>query len=194
MCVKKSKMEETNETIVIKRVLEGDVQAFSFIVRYYQKPVFSLIIQIVSSREEAEELTQDVFVKVYKKLHSFQGRSRLSTWIYRIAWNSAISHARKKRIYLPVNDDTLFASIPDESVDEMLNKEQDEHLISQLENALEKLNPEERLLLSLYYFEDKSISDMAEITGFSCENIKVKLFRIRKKVVALINKYGYEEG
>ncbi|MGQ1889456.1 RNA polymerase sigma factor [Thermophagus sp. OGC60D27] len=187
-------MEETNETIVIKRVLEGDVQAFSSIVRYYQKPVFSLIVQIVSSKEEAEELTQDVFLKVYKKLNTFRGQSKLSTWIYRIAWNSAISHARKRKIVVSVDDDRLFASIPDESVDELLNKEQNEHLIAQLEKAIGELNPEERLFLSLYYFEDKPVADVAEITGYTTDNVKVKLYRIRKKVVALINKYGDEEG
>jgi RNA polymerase sigma-70 factor (ECF subfamily) len=187
-------MEQIDEKNLIKRILDGDVQAFSIIVRRYQQQIYSLIVQIVSCREEAEELTQDVFLKVYKKLSSFKRSSSLSTWIYRIAWNSAISYTRKKKKYYPVNDEKFFAGIPDDSVDELLNKENDEELLRRLDEAVGKLNPEERLLLSLFYFEKKSTRAMAEITGLTIDNVKIKLYRIRKKIVALIDEYKNEAG
>jgi RNA polymerase sigma-70 factor (ECF subfamily) len=187
-------MEEISEKNLIKRILDGDVQAFSVVVRQYQKKVYSLIVQIVQCKEEAEELTQDVFLKVFKKLSSFRQNARLSTWIYRIAWNTAISYTRKKKAYFPVNDETVFTQISDEAVDELLNKEEDEKLLLIIEKATKELNPEEKLLLTLFYYEDKSIKIVAQITGFSTNNVKIKLHRIRKKIVALINEYGYEAG
>ena len=120
-------------------------------------------------------------------MDSFKGESKLSTWIYRIAWNTAISHARKKRIYLPVKDHNLFASIPDESADELLEKEKEECLLERVEKAIEDLNSEEKLLISLFYLENKTIAEVAEIAGLSAGNAKVKMYRIRKKILALIN-------
>lgn len=187
-------MEEINETNLIKRILDGDVQAFASITRHYQQQVYSLIIQIVPCKEEAEELTQDVFLKAYKKLSSFRQSARLSTWIYRIAWNCAISYTRKRKLYYPVNDEIFFTNIPDETVDDLLSRERDEKLLLLLEKAIKELHPEEKLLLSLFYYENKSTKTVAQITGFTPNNIKIKLYRIRKKIAALINEYGYERG
>lgn len=191
-CVKASTMEHPSETDLVKRILDGEPQAFSVLLRRYQRPVHSLIRQIVYSREDAEELTQDVSVKAFTKLCSFRGGSSLSTWLYRIAYNAAISSTRKQKPLYPEFDEKMLGNIPDEAVDELLNKEHDEALMQRMEAALERLHPADRALISLYYSEERSISEVSAITALSPENVKVKLFRIRKKIVFLINNPGHE--
>lgn len=185
-------MDYPNEADLVKRILDGEPQAFSVLLTRYQRPVHSLIRQIISCREDAEELTQDVFVKAYTKLHSFRGGSSISTWLYRIAYNTAISATRKHKPFFPDFDENAMSHIPDEAVDELLDKEYDEALMQRMEAAVEKLNPEDRALISLYYTQEKSVSEVSAITALTPENVKVKLYRVRKKIVLLINNTDHE--
>lgn len=180
-------MELTDESQLIRRILQGEPQAFSVLVKRYQGPLFSLVGQIVNSPEDAEEVTQDVFVKAFTRLDGFRGGSSLSTWLHRIAYNTAISAIRKKKLPVMDFDDLTLYNIPDTQVDEMLNREEDERLMQQMEQAIEKLPAEDRALLSLYYTQQKSVGEVAAITGFSPENVKIRLYRVRKKIAFLIN-------
>jgi len=180
-------MENLNEQDLIRSILDGNTQSFSVLLKRYQRPIHALIRQIVSNREDAEELTQDVFIKAFRKLDSFKGGSSLSTWMYRIAWNTAISETRKKRLIYPEFDENQFANLPDETVDEVLEKENDEVQLQKLENAIDRLNPEEKALINLYYTESKPLTEVALILNLSADNAKVKLHRTRKKIVLLLN-------
>ncbi|MGD9557387.1 MAG: RNA polymerase sigma factor [Mangrovibacterium sp.] len=185
-------MEHLNETDLIRRVLDGEPRAFPVLINRYQHPVHSLIRQIIPGREDAEELTQDVFVKAFKSLSSFRGGSSLSTWLYRIAYNAAISFTRKKKMLYPDFDERVLNNIADETVDELLDRESDEELMRRMEAAVERLRPEDKALISLYYTQDKSVSELAAITALTPENVKIKLFRARKKIVFLINNEKHE--
>ncbi len=185
-------MEHLNETDLIRRVLGGEPRAFSVLLKRYQRPVHALIRQMIPGREDAEELTQDVFIKAFKNLGSFRGSSSLSTWLYRIAYNTTISFTRKKKLQYPVIDEKVLSNIPDEAVDELLDRENDEILARRMESAVEKLSPEEKALISLYYTQEKSISEVSAITALTTENVKVRLYRIRKKIVFLINNQNHE--
>ena len=88
----------------IRRILAGETGLYSVFIQRYSPQVFALIVKMVSCPEDAEELTQDVFVKAFNKLDSFKGKSGFSTWLYRIAYNTAISALRKKRRVFPVMD------------------------------------------------------------------------------------------
>ena len=135
--------------------------------------------------EDAEELTQDVFLKAFQHLSSFKGTSSFSTWIYSIAYNTAISNARKKKFDTFVMDDTLLANISDTQVDEALNDEGEEQ-IAKLNRAMEQLDSEEQALISLFYYEEKTLNEVALILGLTESNAKVKLHRIRKKIYVLM--------
>lgn len=185
-------MENLNEPALIQSILDGNAKAFATLVERYQRPIHALIRQIVPNREEAEELTQDVFVKAFRKLDSFKRESSLSTWLYRIAWNTAISETRKRRLVYPDFDDQQLANLPEETVDEMLNRENDEALMQRLERAIEKLSPEEKVLINLYYTENKSMTEVALILNITADNAKVKIHRTRKKIVLLIKQDPYE--
>ena len=151
----------------------------------YGQQVFILVARIVSNQEDAEELTQDVFLKAFQHLSSFKGTSSFSTWIYSIAYNTAISSARKKKFDTFVMDDTLLANISDTQVDEALNDEGEEQ-IAKLNRAMEQLDSEEQALISLFYYEEKTLNEVALILGLTESNAKVKLHRIRKKIYVLM--------
>jgi len=179
-------MKEADEK-VIERVLAGDRNAYALLVDKYKDRVFSLVLGIVRQRELAEEVAQDIFVKAFQSLGKFRKDASFSTWIYRIAYNSAISETRKKKRFFKHSDqlENTLQLIPEneeENVDEQKNK--------LLEQAIRELAPEENLLVTLYYFEEKSVEEISQSTGLSQSNVKVKLFRLRNKLKEYLIKYG----
>lgn len=179
------------EAYIIRRILKGDISFYDQLMHKYSQRVFTLIVRIVTNREDAEELTQDTFLKAFRNLRSFKEESCFSTWIYRIAYNTAVSAARKKKFDTFTLEENLFAAISDQQIDHALNDESEQQ-ISRLNNALAKLTGEERALVTLFYQEDKQIGEIAQITGLSESNAKVKLHRIRKKLYILIKQQDDE--
>lgn len=175
-------MEYQQETDYIRRILEGETNLFAWFLERYSRPIHSLIFQIVPNREDAEELTQDAFIKAFRKLDDFKGDCSFSTWLYRIAYNTAVSATRmKKRILLePVEN--VLENVADETVDALLDKIDNEEMLQKLEQAIDYLNTEEKALITLYYLQEKPVQDVALILSLSPENVKVKLFRTRKKL------------
>ena len=173
------------ELHIIASILSGRTEQFAYFLDPYGPQVFHLIVRMVGSPEDAEELTQDVFLKAFQHLSSFKGTSSFSTWIYSIAYNTAISSARKKKFDTFVMDDALLANISDTQVDEALNDEGEEQ-IAKLNRAMEQLDSEEQALISLFYYEEKTLNEVALILGLTESNAKVKLHRIRKKIYVLM--------
>lgn len=181
-------MENQDELIYIKRILKGETSLFSYFPERYSRSIHALIFRIIPSKEDAEELTQDTFIKAFRKLDTFKGDCSFSTWLFRIAYNTAVSATRKKKIIFPVLDEYSIDNISDDAVDSILEKEEDEQMLQRLESAIEQLNVEDKALITLYYLEEKSINEVATVLNLTSENVKVKLFRARKKLVVLINK------
>ena len=188
----KQNMRNELENIYLRRILEGETHLFSFVVERYSRPVFALIVRIAPSKEDAEELTQDVLLKVFRKLHTFKGECSFSTWLFRIAYNSAVSATRKKKTVFPPIDESLLERAADSSVNDLLEKEDDEKLLRHLEVAVSRLNTEERALISLFYYQEMPISEIAGVLELTIENVKVKLHRTRKKLYILINQMANE--
>lgn len=182
---------EKQEQKYIERIINGETELFSLLVQKYSQQTFQLIIGIVRNRENAEELTQDCFLKFYRSLPKFKGECLLSTWIYRIAYNTAISATRKKKQeYLYIEEQTID-QVPDHEVDEQFEQEYNEERLEKLKEAMAILPPEERGMLQLFYTEQKTIEEMATVTGFTPSNVKVKMHRIRKKLYILLTNERY---
>ena len=175
---------ENDETHIIHRILKGETSLYEYFLDKYSQQVFILIIRIVENQEDAEELTQDTFLKAFEHLSSFKAESSFSTWICRIAYNTAISATRKKQ-ELIVMDSAMLMNISDQQIDDALNAESGER-VGKLNKAIKKLAAEERALISLFYNEEKTIGEIALILGLTESNAKVKLHRIRKKLYILI--------
>jgi len=179
-------MERQSDNYYIEQVLCGETESFAPLLERYSKQVFSLIVKIVVNREDAEELTQDVFMKVYGSLAKFRADSSFSTWLYRIAYNTAISATRNKvNTFVPVEESTLPEATNE--TDEMIFDDSNSELrFIYLHRALEQISPDERAMITLFYKDNKSVEEIAVITGLTETNVKTKMFRIRKKLYVLI--------
>jgi len=180
-------MDNQDEFHIIQRICEGETNLFSIFLSRYSDAVYSLIVRIASSKEDAEELTQDVFIKAFKKLNTFQGKSSFLTWLYRIAYNTAISATRKMRQEFFYIDETLIDKVSDENIDALFEKDENEDLLNKLQVVLKSLNAEEKMLITLYYSKGEKINAIAGIMDLSSDNVKIKLYRVRKKLYFLMN-------
>ena len=175
-----------SDIIVIKDVLQGDTNAYSVLVDRYKDKVFSLVFGILKDNELAQEVAQDLLVKAYTSLKKFRMDSSFSTWIYRISYNSAISETRKRKQYSTSFDEKILSEVSKDheyETIESIDKENDQYRLSK---AISALLPDEQLIINMYYFESKAISDISEVTGLGQSNIKVKLHRLRKKLKELL--------
>jgi RNA polymerase sigma-70 factor (ECF subfamily) len=181
-------MDYKGDIYYIEQVLAGKNNAFGYIVDQHKNNAFNLAFRICGNHEEAEELAQDSFLKAYRALNSFKMKSSFATWFYRIVYNTTISHVRlKKKGVLSLED---FPADATDFIGTNTNEEEaeKEYRNSLVNFALQKITEEERGLISLYYNEDMSTDEIADVTGISKSNIKVRLFRARKKMQEIIEK------
>jgi len=185
-------MREADE-MIIDRVLHGEHNAYALLVDKYKDRVFSLILGIVKERTVAEDLAQEVFVKAYTSLKKFRRKSGFTTWLYRIAYNASVSETRKRKIRLkPFNEQVEIAGGVEAGMQqETADVQETRHKL--LQRALLELPAEDRLILMLYYFEEKTVEEISSTSGLTTSNVKVRLFRIRNKLKEAIERLGKTE-
>jgi RNA polymerase sigma factor (sigma-70 family) len=176
-------MMQHNDTQLIGRILDGDTSGYAVLVERYKDLAFTIAFRILGKREDAEEVVQDAFVKAFQNLSSFRQKAKFSTWLYRIIYNTAISrHRQKKSGWQSIEEIT----VPDYAMEFIAEEEQDRHKM--LDTAMQQLPEEDRILLSLYYVDESSVDDLHSILGISKANVKIKLFRARKRLQELVTK------
>jgi RNA polymerase sigma factor (sigma-70 family) len=181
-------MNYKGDMVYIEQVLSGNDNAFSYIVDHHKNKAYNLAFRICGNHEEAEEVAQDSFMKAYRSLGSFKMKSSFSTWLFRIVYNTAISNVRiKKKGTLSLEDFPADATdfIGENPSEEEAEKEYRKALVN---FALQKLNDDERGLISLFYYEELSTEEIVAVTGMTASNIKVRLFRARQKMLEIIEK------
>ena len=149
---------QTEEQELIRRIAGGETRLCARLVDRYGRAVYTLAARIAGYTEDAEELTQDIFLKAFSSLDRFVGRSSFSTWL-----------------------------LPDSEADRLEEWAEKQERLDALNRAVERLDPEERALVTLFYYEDRSVGECAAITELSEGNVKVQLHRIRKKLYVLVN-------
>ena len=172
-----------DERQIIQQVQKGDYQAFSQLVDRHKNMVYSLVLRMVPSQEDAEEIAQDSFLKAFKAIKQFKSKSKFSTWLYKIAYFTAINHLRKHKALTSPIDFEKIENTDDSALDQLNNEDQKAYL----DKAMAYLKPIERQLIALFYLEDFSNKEIGEITGLSQSNIKVSLMRSRKKLAGILN-------
>jgi len=171
----------------IRLVLEGDTSAYRSLVEKHQDLVYTIVHRIITRAEEAEEVAQDVFVKAYQKLAEFKAEAKFSTWLYRIAYNTAVSHTRKKKIEFNAMDEEMIENHSENEVQHEIMGLSAEEQSQLIKKALSTLPRTDNLIISLYYYHGKDLEEISEIVGMTQNNAKVKLFRIRKKLLIEMN-------
>jgi RNA polymerase sigma factor (sigma-70 family) len=187
-------MVNLNDAYYIEKVLQGNHAAFSYLVNRYSDMVYSIALKILNNTSDAEDLAQEVFISVYQSLKDYRGSSKFSTWLYRITYNKAISKLRKPKHEISAIKDRVLKDFegddtnPDVYRDNGLVQEfnDEEEKIQVLEKVIHQLPVDEQLLIMLHYFEEQSVNEISTITKMSASNVKVKLFRIRKKMKEMI--------
>ena len=178
-------MANNDDDYYIKKILEGDSNSFGVIVERYQNMVFALALKMLKHREESEEVSQDTFIKVYKSLSKFNGESKFSTWIYRIAYNTCLDRIKKNSKYnndVEINDVTSNEIFQAENIFDSLENKERSVIIKE---CMDKLPEDERVIMHLFYFEELSLKEIVKIVSMTEGNVKVKLFRARKKLFSI---------
>jgi RNA polymerase sigma-70 factor (ECF subfamily) len=186
-----------NETELIAQARNGNSEAFSTLVRQYDRNIYRLAMNITSNREDAEDVLQEAFLKAYTNLNRFQGNSRFYTWLVRIAVNEALMKLRKRRgdrlvsLDEPITtDDNQVMSREIEDWDD--NPEQryaKTELQRILNDAIESLEPQFRMVVTLRDVEHLSTEETAELLGLSVPAVKSRLLRGRLRLRERLNKY-----
>ena len=186
-------MNKTEDLYYIEAVRKGNIQAFSVLVEKYRKMVYTLALKLLKRPEDAEEMAQDTFIKAFQKLDSYERKSKFSTWLYSITYNACISELRKRRIDFKSLDDQRISDQDEMKMHDFYSESKKEDQEKYLNLALSKLPEDDQVLVTLYYYEDQSMDEISEITGLTVSNIKVKIYRARKKMYSLLHEMLNEE-
>ena len=183
----------SEDQLLIQGLINQDQQALRKLMESYQHYVYTVLSSMLHPHEAAEA-SQDTFIKVYKNIKRFEQNSKLSTWIYKIAYRTGLDYIKKRRKYTSFDDvdyDSRFGA--DANVNDQLDREDLNHSLDQL---LQKLKGDEAAILRLFYFDEMNIHEVGKVTGLSVSNVKVKLYRARKKMKELMEKdksYNFKE-
>jgi RNA polymerase sigma-70 factor (ECF subfamily) len=186
----------TEEAALVRRVQAQDEMAFREIVDRYQAKVYSIIYGILRNRNDAEDIAQQVFAKIYFSIKNFDFRSSLLTWIYKITVNECYDYLRKKRVRKLVyesdftTEDSLLMENSEPAMD--LKPAVDVQLAQRdlVVKLLSKISDEDRSLILLKEVEGHSVEELSQMTGMNENTIKVKLFRARQKLVKAAQRLG----
>lgn len=178
-------MDVQKEKYLIERVKAGDKEAFTGLVNSYKDMIYTVCLRMLNSEADAEEAAQDVFVKAFRSMGSFQARSKFSTWLYRIAYNNCISVIRKKVKMIDLVDE-----VPEGEVDEMemngLESLSARERSRYLKMAIDSLAETDAVVVTLFYYDELSLEEIAQVTGLTSSNIRIKLHRSRKLMYRVI--------
>lgn len=179
---------KNQDQIHISKVLKGDTHAFSYLVEKYKDYVFTIAVNIVKKREDAQDIAQEAFVKAYNCLHSFKGNSKFSTWLYTITFRTAISAVRKSKLTFNDIDEHIINNYGDDNLVCQIKVLEQEDKKNYVAKALKLLPELDALVLTLYYLHENTTDEIGEITGMTKSNIKVRMHRARKKLADTLQK------
>lgn len=174
------------DEIYIRNVLNGDANAFRFIIKNYKDIAYSLAMSVVKDEFVAREVLQAAFVNAFTGLSTFKGKSKFSTWLYRIVINEAFKSIKKQKSEIVTYGEIPFYTTPEiDSFSAEMNADEQRFYINE---ALKMIPSKESLVLRLFYLEENSIEEIADITGWTLSNIKVLLHRARINMKELLLK------
>ncbi len=168
---------------IISLVLKGQQQYFSVLVNKYKNYAFTIAFRITKTREEAEEVTQDAFVKAYRFLNDFKAESKFSTWLYTIVQTTAISSLRKKKLAThSLEDEHVFETASTIDTGMQANTIEQKSKTKMVNDAIKLLSADDAAIITLFYKAEQSIEETASILGIENNAVKVRLFRARQRL------------
>jgi RNA polymerase sigma-70 factor (ECF subfamily) len=173
-------VSECDDHQLIEQFLRGDERSFNLLVERHRERIYLLIWRMVRNREDALDLSQEVFVKAYRKLKSFRHESNFYTWLYRIAVNLALNFAKREkfRSFLSLSDlsrELVSGSSPSEEIER-------NELSSRIDQAVMALPEKQRMVFILRHYEEMSVKEVADLLGKSEGTIKANYFQAVRKL------------
>lgn len=183
-----------NDNEIISKVLSGDQQAYAGLVNRYQNYVFTLSLRFTKNREDAEEVSQDIFIKAYRALADFKGNSKFSTWLYTIVNNTCITFLRKKRLQThSLDKEGVFEVADNQDSGLRANLVEQKSRVTMVNKAIKMLNPDDAEVITLFYKSEQSLDEIAQILGLETNTAKVRLHRARTRLKEKMERYFAEE-
>ena len=182
------------DTEIIHSVLRGDQNRFAGLVERYQNYVFTLVLRFVNNRQDAEEVSQDIFIKAYRSLADFRGESKFSTWLYTIVRTSCITFLRKKKLDTSsLDDERTLIQLGNPESDFRANLVEKKSRLAMVNEAIKLLSPDDAQVITLFYKAEQSLDEMGRIMGIDPNTAKVKLHRARVRLKEKMEKYFSHE-
>jgi len=169
-------MISAEDLVLIRKCLGGDRRAFEQVVDRYQKPIYNAAYRIVGRREDAEDVTQQVFINAFRNLRSFNEKRNFFSWLYRIAINESLNKL-KSTASREIFHETEHGH--DETPDDVYHKKE---LQQAVQNALGQLTSEHRAVVVLRHFQDLSYDEIAEILELPAKTVKSRLYEARQQL------------
>ncbi|MDR3697017.1 sigma-70 family RNA polymerase sigma factor [Mucilaginibacter sp.] len=172
-----------SDTELIEQTLAGNQAAYADLVKRHQRFVFTLAMRFAKSREDAEEIAQDCFIKAYRSLASFQGQAKFSTWLYSIVYTTAMTFLRKKRVATDsIDDENTFIQLENRPSGNDINNVENKSRSFYLNQAIGQLLPDDAAIITMFYKGEQSLEEIAQALGMEANTVKVKLFRARQRL------------
>ncbi len=164
---------------LVNGILGGDTSLYEVLIKRHQRYVFTLALRYTKNREEAEEIAQDCFVKVYKSLGTFKQNAKFSTWLYTICYTTSMTYLRKNKLTTNSLDDeqTVF-NLASNQVDDLERKSSHYYL----NEAINQLSADDNAIVTLFYKAEQSLEEVGHALGMSANTVKVKLHRARVRL------------
>ena len=176
-------MEMEIEAEHLERLRGGDREAYRYLVDRYRDMAYTLAFSILKQETEAEDAAQEGFISAYRNLDRFRGEAKFSTWLYTIVYRIALKSRQRRRRFEPLPE----LNQPEDSAPDQYEKltAADQHRY--LKMAIARLPDVEAAIVTLYYLDENSVTEVAKVTGLTTENVKIKLFRSRKKLRRMLS-------
>jgi RNA polymerase sigma-70 factor (ECF subfamily) len=179
---------------IISRVLKGEQNAYADLVNRYQAYVFTLVLRMIKSREDAEEVAQDVFIKAYRSLADFRGESKFSTWLYTIANTTSITFLRKKKLDVhSLDNEKMFEVADSKDSGFRANLVEQKSRVNMVNEAIALLSPDDAEIITLFYKAEQKLEEIARILRLETNTVKVRLHRARTRLKEKMEKNFSEE-
>lgn len=183
-----------NDIEIIGKVLNGEQQAYSLLVSRYQNYVFTLALRFTKSREDAEEVSQDIFIKAYRALADFKGNSKFSTWLYTIVNNTCITFLRKKKLEThSLDNEKVFEIADGQDSGLRANMIEQKSRVGMVNKAITMLGPDDAEIITLFYKAEQTLDEIAQVLGLETNTAKVRLHRARTRLKEKMELYFKEE-
>lgn len=181
---------ETSDIELIQLVLAGNQSVYAQLVDRYQNFVFTIVLRYVKSREDAEEVAQDIFVKAFRSLADFKGASKFSTWLYTITTTSCLSFLRKKKMEVhSLDNDKVFAAADNLDGGMSANQIEQKSKVNMVNEAIKLLSPDDAQVITLFYKGEQTLDEIAAIMGKEPNTVKVQLHRARTRLKEKMQKH-----